>query len=135
TKLGLPDQLTPDQLQAQFATAGANVSQVADALSKVLTPNDFLTDIGALPNPLQLLQPTALAGYACIGQTTGDAVRPHLVELRFAQLYAPAGLLLLAVILSFGAFLAWRHQPEKPAADVIDVREEVDAREREPAGV
>ena len=203
TKLGLPDQLTPDQLQAQFATSGANVSQVADALSKVLTPNELLTVIGALANPLPLQYSTALTGDARIEPTTGIVVWTHSVKrffvgpdpaalapvkqalarhasdpvasavsgyldtltkpraaftldyttdpasansmasyadsqrtkLRIAQLYAPAGLLLLAVILSFGAFLAWRHQPEKPAADVIDVREEVDAREREPAGV
>ena len=57
-------------------------------------------------------------------------------KLRLAQLYAPAGLLLLTVILCFGAFWAWRREsgPSEPQRDVIDVRRE-ETREREPAGV
>jgi hypothetical protein len=58
------------------------------------------------------------------------------MKVRTAQLYAPAGLLLLAVGLLFGALWAWRKEPPTATAesDVIDVREQP-AREREPAGV
>jgi hypothetical protein len=59
-------------------------------------------------------------------------------KLRLAQLYAPAGLLLLFVVLCFGAWLSWRRHEEPPAAAVepefIDVRES-SSREREPARV
>lgn len=203
TKLGLPAQLTPEQLQAQFAASGADASQVADALSKVLSPSEMLTVLGALTNPLPLQYSTALTGDARIEPTTGIVVWTHSVKrffvapdpaalapvkqalanhpndpvagavsgyldtlskpraaftldyttdavsansmasyansqrtkLRTAQLYAPAGLLLLMAILTLGAFWAWRRQPEKPANEVVDVREEVATREREPAGV
>jgi hypothetical protein len=59
-------------------------------------------------------------------------------KLRLAQLYAPAGLLLLFVVLCFGAWLSWRRHEAPPAAVVepefIDVRES-SSREREPARV
>jgi len=203
TKLGLPTQLTPEQLQAQFAASGANASQVADALSKVLTPNELLTVAGALTNPLPLQYSTALDAEARVEPTTGIVVWTHSVKrffvapdpaalapvkqalanhssdpvagavasyldtlsrpraaftldyttdpasansmasyansqrnkLRLAQLYAPAGLLLLTAILCFGAFWSWRRQPHEPAPEVVDVRKEVDTRRRETAGV
>ena len=208
TKLGLPTQLTPEQLQAQFASSGANVSQVADALSKVLAPDELLTVLGALANPLPLKYYTALTGDARIEPTTGIVVWTHSVKrffvspdpaslapvqkvldanssnpivkavddylttlskpraaftldyttstasansmasyaktqrdkLRLAQLYAPAGLLLLSVVLCFGASWAWRrHQqpptsPAEPEPDFVDLRKEA-APDREPAGV
>jgi hypothetical protein len=206
TKLGLPDHLTSDQLQAQFAASGVDVNATADALSKVLPANDFLTIAGALTNPVPLKYYTALTGDARIEPTTGIVVWTHSVKrffvgpdpaslapvkkilddhssdptvkavddflttlnkpraaftldyttntasansmasyaksqrtkLRLAQLYAPAGLLLLFVVLCFGAWLAWRRQPEPPAPaaepDLVDVRHET-TKEREPAGV
>jgi hypothetical protein len=58
------------------------------------------------------------------------------MKVRTAQLYAPAGLLLLAVAFLFGAWWAWRKEPPAATAesDVIDVREQT-TKEREPAGV
>ncbi|MBV8160443.1 MAG: DUF3068 domain-containing protein [Acidimicrobiia bacterium] len=218
TKLGLPSQLTPAQLQAQFAAAGVNVTQVADALSKVLSPDEMLTIIGTLANPLPLQYSTALTGDARNEPTTGIVVWTHSVKrffvgpdpaalapvkaildrhagdpvvgavngylttlskpraaftldyttdpasatsmaayarsqrtkLRLAQVIAPAGLLLLAVLLSFGAWSAWRRRlpwhadasgvtaeaarPTEAAPEVLDVREHP-ASDREPAGV
>ena len=59
-------------------------------------------------------------------------------KLRLAQLYAPAGLLLLTVMLCFGAWLPWRHHRQSPAEsappDLVDVRD-THVEEREPAGV
>ena len=206
TKLGLPAQLTPEQLQAQFAASGVDPNATATALSQVLPPNDFLTVAGALTNPLPLKYYTALTGDARIEPTTGIVVWTHSVKrffvspdpaslalvtqvldshssdpvvkavddylttlakpraaftldyttnaasansmasyassqrtkLRLAQLYAPAGLLLLLVSLCFGAWWSWRRHQEPPAEsmppDYIDVRE-TSTEEREPAGV
>jgi Porin PorA len=206
TKLGLPAQLTPEQLQAQFASSGASINQVADALGKVLSPDEMLTVIGALANPLPLKYYTALTGDARIEPTTGIVVWTHSVKrffvgpdpaslapvkkaldnhvsdpvvkavddylttlsqpraaftldyttnpasaksmasyakdqrakLRLAQLYAPAGLLLVTVLLCFGAWVPWRRRQQPPAPpaerDVVDIRFAT-ANEREPAGV
>jgi Porin PorA len=58
-------------------------------------------------------------------------------KLRLAQLYAPAGLLLLFVALCFGAWLSWSRRHEPPASseepDLVDVREPT--KQRAPAGV
>ncbi|MBV8560194.1 MAG: DUF3068 domain-containing protein [Acidimicrobiia bacterium] len=185
TNMGLPTQLTPDQLQAQFAAAGVNVNQVADALSKVLSPSEMLTVIGALANPLPLQYQTALTAEARVEPTTGivvwtDSVKRFFVgpdpaalapvrqalaahasdptvsavngyldtlskpraaftldyttdpasansmasyaagqrdKLRLAELYAPAGLLLLTVALLFGAWWSWQRRPEEAAGE------------------
>jgi hypothetical protein len=204
TKLGLPTQLTPEQLQAQFKSSGVDATQTLDALGKVLSQDEMLTIIGALANPLPLQYSTALTGDARIEPTTGIVVWTHSVKrffvgpnpaalapvhqvlakhssdpivkavddylttlgkpraaftldyttnaasadsmasyansqrtkLRLAQLYAPAGLLLLMVVLCFGAWWAWRRElpPSEPQPEVIDVRQQ-ETREREPAGV
>jgi len=208
TKLGLPSQLTPEQLQAQFASSGVDATQTLAALGKVLSQDEMLTIIGALSSPLPLQYSTALTGDARIEPTTGIVVWTHSVKrffvgpdpaalapvkkvldahssdpvvgavdsyldtlgkpraaftldyttnrasadsmasyassqrtkLRTAQLYAPAGLLLLTVLLCFGAWLSWRrqHKPSPPSAeepDSLDLRERVGAEERKPVGV
>jgi hypothetical protein len=204
TKLGLPSSLTPAQLQAQIAASGVNLTQTADALAKVLSPDELVTILGTLANNIPLQYSTALTGDARIEPTTGIVVSTHSVKrffvgpdpaalapvktildrhssdpvakavddyltslakpraaftldyttdpasatsmasfansqrmkVRTAQLYAPAGLLLLAVGLLFGACWAWRREPPAATAvpDVIDVSNDM-AREREPAGV
>ena len=83
TKLGLPDQLTPAQLQAQLEASGVNVTQVADALSKVLPANEMLTIIGTLASPLPLQYSTSLTGDALIEPTTGIVVSTHSVKRFF----------------------------------------------------
>lgn len=207
TKLGLPTQLTPDQLQAQFAAMGVNVNDAATALGQVLSPSELLTLAGALTNPIPLQYSTSLTGDARIEPTTGIVVWTHSVKrffvgpdpaalapvqkildahagdpivgivngylsrlsqpraaftldyttnrasadsmasyarsqrdkLRLAQLYAPAGLLLLFVVLCFGAWLSWRrhHTPRAfpSAPDFVDVRDAPLPQDREPAGV
>jgi len=73
TKLGLPTQLTPEQLQAQFASSGVDANATATALSQALPPNDFLIVAGALTNPLPLKYYTALTGDARIEPTTASS--------------------------------------------------------------
>jgi hypothetical protein len=111
TKLGLPDQLTPAQLQAQLEASGVNVTQVADALSKVLPANELLTIIGTLSSPLPLQYSTALTGDALIEPTTGIVVSTHSVK-RFFVGPDPASLAPVKAILD-------RHSSD-PVVKAID---------------
>ncbi|MBV9412026.1 MAG: hypothetical protein JO148_10550, partial [Acidimicrobiia bacterium] len=76
---------------------------------------------------------------AASANSMASYAKSQRTKLRVAQLYAPAGLLLLFVALCFGAWLSWRRHQEPPAAeagpDLIDVRERLAGHERERAGV
>lgn len=206
TKMGLPSELTPEQLQGQFAASGVDATATLAALGKVLSPSEMLTIIGALGNPLPLQYSTSLSAEARVEPTTGIVVWTHSVKrffvgpspaslspvkkildshssdpvvkavddylttlskpraaftldystnaasansmasyagtqrtkLRLAQLYAPAGLLLVFVMLCFGTWWAWRrdHDSAPPVRDVVDVRDtKVEEPERERVGV
>jgi hypothetical protein len=96
--------------------------------------DDFLTTLNK-PRAAFTLDYTTNTASA---NSMASYAKSQRTKLRLAQLYAPAGLLLLFVVLCFGAWLAWRRQPEPPAPaaepDLVDVQHET-TKEREPAGV
>ena len=68
---------------SQLQASGVNVTQVADALSKVLPANEMLAIIGTLASPLPLQYSTSLTGDALIEPTTGIVVSTHSVKRFF----------------------------------------------------
>ncbi|MBV9411778.1 MAG: DUF3068 domain-containing protein [Acidimicrobiia bacterium] len=77
---------------------------------------------------------------AASANSMASYAKSQRTKLRLAQIYAPAGLLLLLVALCLGAWWSWPRDREEPPAipaepDLIDVREQLSSHEREPAGV
>ena len=107
-------------------TSDPIVKAVDDYLGTLTTPRAAFT----LDYTTNAASANSMASYAS----------DQRMKLRLAQLYAPAGLLLLFVALCFGSWISWRrhHEPEAPATkpepDYVDVRERV-AGPKEPAGV
>jgi hypothetical protein len=119
-------------------TALAPVKKILDAHSSdpiVKAVDDYLTTLSK-PRAAFTLDYTTNAASA---NSMASYAKTQRTKLRLAQIYAPAGLLLLFVALCFGALVAWRRHYEPPApeaeADLVDVRERLGDHEREPAGV
>jgi hypothetical protein len=113
----------------------APVKKILDSHSSdpvVKAVDDYLTTLGKPRLAFSLDYSTNPASANSMASYADSQAK----KLRLAQLYAPAGLLLLVVGLCFGAWWTWRrHQPDEPAPELVDVREGVDTRQREPAGV
>ena len=116
----------------------APVKKVLDAHSSdpvVKAVDDYLTSL-TQPRAAFTLDYTTNRASA---DSMASYAKDQRQKLRLAQLYAPAGLLLLFVVLCFGAWLSWRrHQaPSAPAGspepDFVDLRQSRD--DREPAPV
>jgi Porin PorA len=99
--------------------------------------SDNLIGLVATPKPAFTLDyRTDPASVASMAKYADD----QRTKVRLATLYLPAGLLLLAVILLFSAWLAWRKAQSQSPSRFIDLREVREPtpdrqRKREPAGV
>jgi len=115
----------------------APVKKVLDAHSSdpvVKAVDDYLTSLSQPRAAFNLDYTTNRAS----ADSMASYAKDQRQKLRLAQLYAPAGLLLLFVALCFGAWFSWNRHQEPPAPtaakDVVDIRLAT-ADEREPAGV
>jgi hypothetical protein len=83
SKLGLPLQLTPAQLQAQIEATGVKASDVLDGLTRVLSADEMATVLGTFASPMPLQYSTSLTGDALIEQSTGIVISTHSVKSFF----------------------------------------------------
>src|SRR3954471_8948418 len=111
-KLGLPTELSPAQLQAQFAASGVDASATLGALGNVLSSSEMTTLIGTLGNSLPLQYYTALDAQARVEPTTGIVVWTHSLK-RFFVGPSPASLAPVKKILD-------SHYRDPIAKDVAD---------------